>query len=831
MEWTLRERIDALKSEPELLANWKAILHKSLQTVEYAGNYEDVLGALPRLVIEFIDGLTINDTSKKKKDARAKFKPYVQYAKVHHGLPSEIASLLDNVLSISAKERHGEAAVRLGNRDARLALDTLLRVLEWFFTECPTGPRLESIDDLPEHPQASRRALGHPPAVGGFVGRNNELEKLRQMITDKKTMVISIGGPAGQGKTYLAARSCKDLVSDNRDIYFSPLWVRCDENKNINDLVNDFEMESGQRDAYPSRSRPNESYEKRLETLVDRLNKDEYVWLLVLDDFHEVESDQDWMQLVETFAKQSRKSKLLLTTRQEPEAIWDPKLPPGAHGEIRLQPVAGAESQEFMAKLGLDLDESMAERVWKKCSGVPLAMNLFAQAERRRPLEELLALDLPEWSVASSAWFDEFLKMPQLEIEAAKRLSVFDEPIEPFCLLEIGVTQKGLKGLEDRYLVTRTEDRKQIQFHALLRDYWRKKIGDDESNEWKSKVGELLWEKAEKILLKESWIETDSDEYIKLTVRSHDLVERSGDQQRANDIYMDFMNQWLDRVVQASDDLVSAGDIQQATDMMFLDVPFATIDYDSEDFACVPHALRGVGEMHESAGKKFRKHLGLSRTLRYQEASRRYQQALEKFKFIESAWDGHEWTADMHACLARNAEKREDYAEAERWLVEGLNWCKVAVKREEEEEKLPWDTRVWCPKDKMVSFLRLLGDIAKKQGEEQTAERRHKESLDLSNTVLDEQRRMLPFINVVLENEPEPIEVLRGPFYFGQLNKGRALQALAFLYHKQGRMDEARQCCKEALGGFARCRNGDQFFEEVEKLLEILDEESPDSMT
>lgn len=439
MEWTLEERINALKSKPESLGEWKCTLQTQLTTVKDVGNWQAVLDALVGLIVDFLDDLCGVYSAVPPDGVRKKMGSYIGHVERARLLPREIGSLLRNVSEYSSVLRHREATVNLGTRDALLALDNLLRVLEWFFTDCPKGPRLESIDDLPEHLPETYNAFSLPIEPRGFVGRQDELEALHENLANDDTVVSTIGGPAGQGKTFLAARVCQDLR-----LIWHRRWVDCNEGVTVEAMLRDFASDLRGYNIYLPRFKQEEPLQRRLDKLVDCLNKDERRWFLVLDDFHKVEDDGKWNQLVETFAKHSRGAKLLLTTRQEPGAHWDPKLPPGAHDEMRLQPlVDDAVAHEYLRKCGLTIDESISERIREKCGGVPLAMTLFAQAARKRAPRELLALNLRDWSDASSDWLDEFLDMNESETMAAHRLAIFDEPIEPAPLLHIGAKQEN----------------------------------------------------------------------------------------------------------------------------------------------------------------------------------------------------------------------------------------------------------------------------------------------------------------------------------------------------------------------------------------------------
>jgi tetratricopeptide (TPR) repeat protein len=82
--------------------------------------------------------------------------------------------------------------------------------------------------------------------------------------------------------------------------------------------------------------------------------------------------------------------------------------------------------------------------------------------------------------------------------EVAKRLSIFDEPVEEDLLLAIGATEEGLWELQDFRLAEKTEDERWRE-HDLLREYWQTKLSDQERRDWHRKAGEWLRQQAENL--------------------------------------------------------------------------------------------------------------------------------------------------------------------------------------------------------------------------------------------------------------------------------------------------------------------------------------------
>ncbi len=356
--------------------------------------------------------------------------------------------------------------------------------------------RSEIADDytLQSQPPRPRKVFITPPTAPNFIDRETELEQLEAWFEREGEPVSVIGAIGGQGKTYLAARFVEGLRQSERAVQIR--WVECDENLKVKDLLHDFanEME-GHNIAEARVVRDCEKpLRARLDALVRYLERASDRWLLVLDDFHKLKEDKDnWDEFVRFIDQRCRRTKMLIVTRREPEALDEPKLPIGAHEELRLPELPKEMAKTYLGLLGLEVDGETAEQIWEKCSGSPLAMKLFSQAAKRRSVEAVLSLPLPQWSDKAQAWLDELQRDLSDEAkEAAKRLAFsrffiiqfyqnpfisLDDirPVERELLLAMGATEEGLDELDRAYLLNRDEEGF-LQLHDLLWDYWIDKV-------------------------------------------------------------------------------------------------------------------------------------------------------------------------------------------------------------------------------------------------------------------------------------------------------------------------------------------------------------------
>ena len=502
---TLDERIDRLRPE---VRRWKDELETSIKTLRQAGDYIAVLLKMSRWCLELLEQLYQVKGTQPPRDRR--LNDWIRDAQQKDLLPEEIASLMHDLRIYHNKADHAVEKITLKPRDAELALDIFLRVLEWFFWQTQG---LETIY-IPPKPARSRKTFMTPPQPPReFVDRKDELAQILGWLDSEGCPVFIIGAMGGQGKTALAAKAVSLIRMSERALQVR--WVEGDENLSVDDLLNDFAEEMQRHNSEDARHVRDEekSLKSRLDALIQFLEHSPDQWLLVLDDFHKFDKDKGrWNELVKFFAQRGNRTKLLILTRREPEAAEYPKLPTGSCQELRLPELPEEEARDFLMQIGLEVDEEEASQIWRKCSGSPLAMKLFAQAARRRgSIQRVLQLPLPEWTENARAWLEELQEdLSPAAKEAMKRLSVLSDlrPVEWELVVATGETpeirasiEQGLDELDRAYLLQRTEDGC-LKLHDILHDYWMAKIFietvEELGEEFKVRVRERL-EKREEI--------------------------------------------------------------------------------------------------------------------------------------------------------------------------------------------------------------------------------------------------------------------------------------------------------------------------------------------
>jgi hypothetical protein len=332
------------------------------------------------------------------------------------------------------------------------------------------------------------------PNHDNFLDRQSELEQLRAWLEEEAPKIGILVGIGGQGKTYLAAKFAEECQQNGWQVR----WV--EHPLTTEEFLQSIACEMQQRNhRYASIvSDPKQPTQVRWDYAVRFLESQPERWLIVLDDFQKA-TDPKWDELLQFFDRSCRRTKVLVTTRKEPEALRGTKIPTGAHKIFDVPELPKEVAQDYLRAEGLSVDEATSVRIWEKCEGNPMAMKLFVQAARRRSIERVLALPLPAWPERAAEWMDELLAdLSEPAKEVAKRLSLFDEPVEEDLLLAIGATEKGLWELQDFRLVDRTEDER-WQEHDLLREYWQTRLSDQERRDWHRKAGEWLRQQAENL--------------------------------------------------------------------------------------------------------------------------------------------------------------------------------------------------------------------------------------------------------------------------------------------------------------------------------------------
>ena len=600
------------------------------------------------------------------------------------------------------------------------------------------------------------------PRTPNFLDREEELKRLKEWLKDEEQTVGALVGVGGQGKTYLAAKFAEECLQNGWQVRWAdfPFTVEhfllsiASEMQNCGDqyasIVGD----------------PQQKFEVRIDNAIRFLESQQQPWLIVLDDFHKATEDK-WQEVIALFDQHCRKTKILLTARREPEAFEELKLPTGAHEILDVPKLPREVAKDYLQALELPVDDDRAERIWEKCSGNPVAMKLFAQAARRRSAEKLLQMPLPEWSENAQKWMDELLSdLSELAKEAAKRLSIFDEPVEHDLLLAIGATEKGLFELQDYRLAEKTIDER-WQEHDLLRQYWKAKLSEEEKVNWHRLAGEWLKGQAERIKVEkgerkfEEWsleLQQTWANYLHRAFWQFASAEAVKEALKAASPITELLDRWGEwdenlRLCQKALELARKSKDEKA--IAIWAHKLAIRHHDRGNYEEAEKLYRESLEIKERLGdlqgKAAMMHrLGILAYDRgnYEEAERLYRESFE----INERFDNLQGKAEILHGLGILAYDRGNYEEAEKLYYESL----------EIKERLG-DLR-----GKAATLYRL-GRLAHNRGNYEEAERLYRESLEIN----------------------ERLGYLRG--------KAATLHRLGRLAHDRGNYEEAERLYCESL--------------------------------
>jgi tetratricopeptide (TPR) repeat protein len=667
------------------------------------------------------------------------------------------------------------------------------------------------------------------PNHDNFLDRQSELEQLRAWLEEEAPKIGVLVGIGGQGKTYLAAKFAEECQQNGWQVRWAEQPLTTEEFL----LSIAYEMQQ-RNDPYALIvSDPKQPTQVRWDNAMRFLDEQPERWLIVLDDFQKA-TDPKWDEILQFFDRFCRRTKVLVTTRKEPEALRGTKIPTGAHKIFDVHELPKEVAQDYLRAEGLSVDEATSVRIWEKCEGNPMAMKLFVQAARRRSIERVLALPLPAWYEGAAQWMDKLLAdLSEPAKEVAKRLSIFDEPVEEDLLLAIGATEEGLWELQDFRLAEKTKNERWKE-HDLLREYWQTKLSDRERRDWHRKAGEWLRQQAENLQAAQSerdpeaWSLELQKTWTSYLRRAFWHFASAGEAllalQTASPItrFLDLWGEWdeLLRLCQKSLQLAKeSGDEKAVAEWTHW---LAICLFDRGDYEEAEKLYRESLEISERLGDMELKavtlqELGILAQRRddYKEAERLYQESLEIFVRLGNL-NGQAWTLYNFGRLAQDCG---DYEEAEK-----LYWRSLKINE--------WLGHL----EGKAATLHVLGMLAQERGDYEEAERLYRESLEISERLgrLEDKSTTLYQLGMLAQKrgdyeEAERLyrESLEIEERLGDLaGKAMTLHQLGRLRWKQGRKAEAEELLRQALDIYERI--GHRRAKEVRKDLERLQSESQD---
>jgi disease resistance protein RPM1 len=255
-----------------------------------------------------------------------------------------------------------------------------------------------------------------------IVGNANEIGRLTRWLLSERQQrsIMSILGMGGLGKTTVASIIYKNKRITRMFDCFA--WVTLSQNCQVETLLRQIMKQLIDQIAYMAGGIETMSHVRLIEELQSYLRDKKY--LIVLDDVWDI---NDWLFLNCAFVRNNRGSRVLVTTRRKDAASLADD---GLVVELKLLPYTEAWNL-FCQKAFRRLEDKIcpvnlrawAEKIVKKCQGLPLAIVAIGSLLSYREVEE------KEWSSFHNQLSWQLCNNPDLSwIMSVLNLSLHDLP-------------------------------------------------------------------------------------------------------------------------------------------------------------------------------------------------------------------------------------------------------------------------------------------------------------------------------------------------------------------------------------------------------------------
>lgn len=308
------------------------------------------------------------------------------------------------------------------------------------------------------------------PVIGDYLPRPRVTEELQAAVASRRLVVVA--GPPGIGKTSLVAELASAAADEAR-----VLWYRL--RTGVNDSLEALLYELGELLASEGEPRLKEFVDRSLPSLETGLaarlavrGLDGADRLLVLDDYHLVESDAAIGGFVDDAVARLPRLRVVLISRHQDVGV-------GSAAGFDVPVFSRAETRALLAHLGLDASKPTVDALHSWTNGVPQLVNLAAAWLKTATPSEVAA-GLTEFS--SRAQVQAFLLGTITELldaddrailDAASvfRAKFSDDAVAAVARVSRGAVLDAALRLVRGHVATRSRGGDTAFFHASVREY------------------------------------------------------------------------------------------------------------------------------------------------------------------------------------------------------------------------------------------------------------------------------------------------------------------------------------------------------------------------
>lgn len=327
------------------------------------------------------------------------------------------------------------------------------------------GIRLDRPEGEPQQPRLLVPAYSFaPPENALFVGRDDLLAS-----ASASERVIVLEGLPGVGKTALASeiarRSGRHVLWHTSTPADTPRRVLHKSGVFLSGWGDDRLLEALRGGV--------EDEDVLAGLTLEGLDRDDF--LLVFDNYHDVQDDGAVRLLHRLFAG-VRRARILVTTRRQPRFIP----PEQSLRVVHLEGLSTPEVAKFLAEKGLDVPHDLLVRIDRRFGGHPLFLNFFAEAVKagRKTVADFFD-EVPEDELERYLWDELWSGLEDRERLALEHASVLEPPFPRAALEAVHADPKlphTLFGLERKLLLSRQGP--SYTMHEIVRSFAYGKLHD-----------------------------------------------------------------------------------------------------------------------------------------------------------------------------------------------------------------------------------------------------------------------------------------------------------------------------------------------------------------